>query len=411
MIQAASAGAEPLAQLVYRSAAVGRPTAGDLDHLLAQARERNAAEDLTGLLVYDQGRFVQWLEGPNTGIDRVWQSIRRDPRHTEVERLHTPWHPHRLFPNWQMQFGVAAGPQGHPEGLPMAGMALRGLRTASDTAADFMDSVAVWRALPPTGQMVAALTSPDDEPASRLTDQVLRLEPSVTALGLHVLSPLAQALGDAWRDDRCDTTALLIAQGRLQVLMRSAIAARPRAPRLNDHRALVTVLPGETHLAGLTFASVALDAIGWSVECGFPRTTAELERLVSEEAFDVLHIALSDSFTRDEKLGQLAATIRAARRASRVPQMQVLVSGRAFAETPGLAVVVGADGDGLAQGSEAADIESMLSWARIRSGSSAMMVAQAMINGVALAVQRKKFGLPDEPPGGPAAKPPAPSGE
>mgnify|MGYP006156611073 CR=1 FL=1 len=110
---------EPIAQLVYRSAAAGPMGHAELARLLEQARARNEAERLTGLLVYDQGRFVQWLEGPTTGVERIWDSIRRDSRHVEIERLHTPWHPERLFPEWRMQFGTRADPQ-----HPLAGLAL-----------------------------------------------------------------------------------------------------------------------------------------------------------------------------------------------------------------------------------------------------------------------------------------------
>mgnify|MGYP006169148737 CR=1 FL=1 len=107
---------------------------------------------------------------------------------------------------------------------------------------------------------------------------------------------------------------------------------------------------------------------------------------------EVLHVALSDAFEREDRLSSLASAIREVRRASMQPQLQVLVSGRAFAMQPGLAVVVGADGDGLAQGSDAPDLEAMLAWARIRRQSPGMMVAQSMINGLAVSMQRKRFG-------------------
>ena len=131
-----------------------------------------------------------------------------------------------------------------------------------------------------------------------------------------------------------------------------------------------------------------------------PRSVAELQSLVREQPYEVLHIALSDAFEREDRLASLAGAIREVRRASVQPQLQVLVSGRAFAMQPGLAVVVGADGDGLAQGSDAPDLEAMLAWARIRRQSPGMMVAQSMINGLALSLQRKRFG--EAPPDLPA---------
>lgn len=398
--QAVFTSEEPIAQLVYRSAASSPMGHGELAHLLAQARARNEAERLTGLLVYDQGRFVQWLEGPTTGVERIWDSIRRDSRHVEVERLHTPWHPERLFPEWRMQLGTRTDSQHALAGLSLPERELTGLRSAANTVADFMDSMAFWQALPPARQMLHALTSPDDNELEALIELVSRFSPSMTALGLHLLSPVAQALGDAWRDDRCDATTLLVAQMRLQVLMRRVVATWKRSSQRALRRALVTVLPGEVHLTGLTFASLALDAAGWSVDCGFPRNIGELQALVREQPYEVLHIALSDAFEREDRLSSLASAIREVRRASMQPQLQVLVSGRAFAMQPGLAVVVGADGDGLAQGSDAPDLEAMLAWARIRRQSPGMMVAQSMINGLAVSLQRKRF--PDPPSDPPA---------
>lgn len=383
-----------IAQLVYRSAASHAMDETALQHLLEQARARNEAEQLTGLLVFDQGRFVQWLEGPSEGVERVWSSIQRDARHAEVERLHTPWHPERLFPEWRMQLGIRANPLRPNTGLPLPERDLNGLHSSSNTVADFMDSMAFWQALPPLRQIVQALTAPDDNELEALIEVVSQPSPSMTALGLHLLSPVAQALGDAWRDDRCDGTTLLVAQMRLQVLMRRVVASWRRSGQRDNRRALVTVMPGEAHLTGLTFASLALDAAGWSVDCGFPRTRAELQRLVREQPYEVLHIALSDSFERQDRLAELASAIREARAASAQRQLQVLVSGRAFAMQPGLAVVVGADGDGLAQGSDLPDLEAMLAWARIRRQSPGMMVAQSMINGLAASLQSKRFGEP-----------------
>jgi hypothetical protein len=160
-----------LGQLVYRSAAAAPLGREHLHHLLDQARTRNAAESLTGLLVYDQGRFVQWLEGPAANVERVWNSIQRDPRHAEIERLHTPWHPERLFPDWQMKFAALPDGGGADDELTMSEAVMKGLRNATHTVADFMDGVAFWQALPTTRQMLATLVDPDDAAFESLIGQ------------------------------------------------------------------------------------------------------------------------------------------------------------------------------------------------------------------------------------------------
>jgi hypothetical protein len=73
--------AASISMIAYRSRAVIKPTAADLERIVQQARERNRSEGVTGLLIYDQGSFFQWLEGPALGVARVWESISRDARY------------------------------------------------------------------------------------------------------------------------------------------------------------------------------------------------------------------------------------------------------------------------------------------------------------------------------------------
>ena len=102
----AQASAQPaLATLVYRSRCVTPLDGPALNQLVEAAFQRNLAESVTGLLIYDGGRFLQWLEGPAESVDRIWQSIRVDSRHTDVEILgHMPTTV-RCFPDWGMKLG------------------------------------------------------------------------------------------------------------------------------------------------------------------------------------------------------------------------------------------------------------------------------------------------------------------
>lgn len=385
---------QTLSQLVYRSVARMPQGPHALKELLEQARARNALENLTGMLVYDRGLFVQWLEGPRDGLERVWASIQRDARHTEVERLHTPWRAERLFPDWRMQLGVSAGlpaADAQPASrttIEVPDAAIAELRSLKDHAGEFMDGVAFWQALPTPEAMSAALTAADEGPALALTEQVAALRPGVLAVGLHLLGPVARELGDAWQQDRYSATELLVAQGRLQALMRRVLWDSAAPLPLPEHRVLVALAPGETHIAGLTFAGIALDANGWQVRCAFPRHATELESLLRESHFEMLQVVLSETFTREERMPELAELVRGARRASLNPRLQVLLSGRAIVEQPGLPAVLGADGPGLGQGSDGEDLLGMLAHARRRARFPALMVAQAVLDAVAMKLQR-----------------------
>jgi len=95
---------ETVSVIVYRSRSAGPASDIDLLYLLAQARARNELEGITGLLLYDRGRFYQWIEGAERPLRAVWESILRDERHTHVELLADQRQPFRLFREWSMGF-------------------------------------------------------------------------------------------------------------------------------------------------------------------------------------------------------------------------------------------------------------------------------------------------------------------
>lgn len=95
---------DPLSAIVYRSRSVGPFTDTDLFYLLAHARDNNARLGLSGIFVYDRGYFFQWLEGRDEPLGHVWNRIRGDERHTDVEVLVDQQIPTRLFEGWHMQF-------------------------------------------------------------------------------------------------------------------------------------------------------------------------------------------------------------------------------------------------------------------------------------------------------------------
>jgi hypothetical protein len=91
-------------QLVYASAAVVTFTREDLQRLLAQARAKNLIHHVTGMLLYDSGSFMQVLEGPEAGVDAIWGSIQRDPRHHQIVVRYRQPVEAREFPEWTMGF-------------------------------------------------------------------------------------------------------------------------------------------------------------------------------------------------------------------------------------------------------------------------------------------------------------------
>lgn len=95
--------------LLYHSRATHPPDDDQLRALLGQSRAHNAAHQITGLLLYGEGRFVQVLEGPEAAVRAVYARIRTDPRHAQVVTVREGPGPPRRFADWHMGFGPAAG--------------------------------------------------------------------------------------------------------------------------------------------------------------------------------------------------------------------------------------------------------------------------------------------------------------
>lgn len=93
-----------LYRLVYVSSAAAEFGSEELHRLLAQARENNAALDVTGLLLYCDGTFLQLLEGPHDAVTRLYRTILEDRRHARCMVLEEGPTEARLFPDWRMGF-------------------------------------------------------------------------------------------------------------------------------------------------------------------------------------------------------------------------------------------------------------------------------------------------------------------
>jgi hypothetical protein len=79
-------------------------TESELEHLLAAARERNREHGVTGLLLYCDGNFMQYFEGPKVDVALIWEVIRRDCKHHDIVTLFDRTVPERLFADWTMAY-------------------------------------------------------------------------------------------------------------------------------------------------------------------------------------------------------------------------------------------------------------------------------------------------------------------
>lgn len=77
---------------------------GELSELLNVSRQNNLLKNITGMLLYGEGSFIQVLEGPSTDIESTYAVIQSDNRHKNVTRILSGKLRARNFPDWKMGF-------------------------------------------------------------------------------------------------------------------------------------------------------------------------------------------------------------------------------------------------------------------------------------------------------------------
>ena len=99
-----------LFELVYNSVSVpGEQPQEEIDRILLGACKRNLEQQITGVLVYHHGEFIQLLEGEKDAVLAVYNDfIVPDRRHTNVALDWTRSVAERSFPNWSMGFAGSA---------------------------------------------------------------------------------------------------------------------------------------------------------------------------------------------------------------------------------------------------------------------------------------------------------------
>ena len=90
--------------LAYTSHAVKSLSEAELLELLEQSRDKNKEFNISGILLYVEGKFMQVLEGRKAFVEKIYASIQKDPRHTKVTLVLEGNSPARVFEGWSMGF-------------------------------------------------------------------------------------------------------------------------------------------------------------------------------------------------------------------------------------------------------------------------------------------------------------------
>lgn len=79
----------PYVRLAYASTATANPAhiRNDLIQIFESAQQYNFNHQLTGVLLYGNGYFFQYIEGRKPEVDRLYQHLLKDLRHQGVSLL------------------------------------------------------------------------------------------------------------------------------------------------------------------------------------------------------------------------------------------------------------------------------------------------------------------------------------
>jgi Sensors of blue-light using FAD len=91
-----------LVRLIYASRAAQTATPQVLNDILSQSHKNNPVHGITGLLLANNSVFMQVLEGSRIEVNKLYTTIVRDPRHTDVCLLQYQDVDERMFVNWSM---------------------------------------------------------------------------------------------------------------------------------------------------------------------------------------------------------------------------------------------------------------------------------------------------------------------
>lgn len=89
-------------QLIYKSHSVRDISIDFIEDILISASLFNDAHSITGLLLYNQNTFIQFIEGEPDHVNSLYDRIFRDRRHLDIQTLYTGYSDTRFYPFWSM---------------------------------------------------------------------------------------------------------------------------------------------------------------------------------------------------------------------------------------------------------------------------------------------------------------------
>jgi len=96
--------------LCYFSTADSSLDTNDFEDLFEYVVTKNTLQEITGVLVYGQGNFMQIMEGSKEKIISIFNRIQEDDRHHNVIKVIEKDYPDRIFGKYDYGFKVVKDP-------------------------------------------------------------------------------------------------------------------------------------------------------------------------------------------------------------------------------------------------------------------------------------------------------------
>ena len=93
---------ENLFQLVYTSKRKHDCSDEEIDKILSSCKKNNPSKNITGVLLYSDTMFIQYLEGSSQEILALYDIIKEDSRHERSVMISYGPLKARAFPDWHM---------------------------------------------------------------------------------------------------------------------------------------------------------------------------------------------------------------------------------------------------------------------------------------------------------------------
>lgn len=91
-------------RLIYSSHTSRHIDSNDIEKIVQSARRYNFRHDITGMLCYGDGRFMQYIEGRKFRINNLYLKILQDDRHKDILLLKYEQASQRCFADWSMGY-------------------------------------------------------------------------------------------------------------------------------------------------------------------------------------------------------------------------------------------------------------------------------------------------------------------